>query len=1206
MDCLQRKYTHLVGLPIKPFTNVKPLVLIGSDHPHLITSIEPVRLGPPGGPAAVRTRLGWTLQGPARFLQQPLRPQQCLLTSVNTPASELLQHVARLWQIDTLPFRSEKGVTRSRQDQAAIALLEEKTTRVEIAGVLHYATPLLRKADMPLLHAPKDAVMPNLRSTERRLAKDPERAKSYNIEIQKLVDAGSITKLSPEEVNQEGEAWYIPHHMVSHNNKNRIVFNCSHQYRGQNLNESLLPGPTLGASLLGVLLRFRENAIAVSADIKAMFHQVRLLPEDRPLLRFVWRDSTRDDPPAVFEWQVLPFGTTCSPCCATFALQQHVADHSQPGDGVRSSIEKCFYVDNLLQSLPTPEAARQMVDTLRELLASGGFDLRQWASNVPSVVEHLPQEARSDSLELWLAQDRADSPEPTLGLCWHCQTDTIGYKHRPIVYSAPTMRNIYRVLASQYDPLGFILPYTTRAKMLVRRLWEKQRDWDDPLLPQDLLQAWKDWEGELQYLPQVTLSRAYAPVEVESSVTREVHVFCDASEQAYGSVAYMRTVDGQGRAYLSFLLARSRVAPKRLLSMPRLELCGAVTGAQLAKLLEKELTLKIDQTILWTDSTTVLTWLQSESCRFKIFVGTRVAEIQELTSPRAWRYVDSARNPADDITRGKTLRDLVEPNRWSQGPQFLLQHQDEWPVKPNSEPDDDNAELRKSTFCGVTSTTTSTQDTETKQCDTWKALLEATVQELQGAAGQSGSCTAEDYRKAEVLVLKQAQRDSFPDELRLLKAGKPLSSSSRLLTLSPEIDEVEGLIRVGGRLRRAEALDQATVHPIVLDPAHLSTRLLIQDFDGRLHHPGPERVFGEIRRSYWILRGREAIRRYQHTCIECRRWKAKPSIPKMADLPPARLRLFKPAFFSTGMDCFGPFQVKVGRRTEKRWGIIFKCLTTRAVHLDILNTIDADSFLMALRRFIARRGTPAELYSDQGTNFRGGERELREAYAALTPDLQQQLAKQKISFHFNPPAAPHFGGVWEREIRSVKTALYTTVGAQPVPEEVIRTVLLEVEGILNSKPLGYVSSSLTDLDPVTPNSLLMGRPDGSLPQIVYPETELLSRRRWRHSQVLADHFWSSFLRNYLPSLQTRQKWHSTPADLAKGSVVMLVDPQLPRALWPIGQVIRVHPSADGHVRSADVRIGDRDYTRPVARLVVLPTVPAGEEGDSTSITATPQ
>nr|XP_055023061.1 uncharacterized protein LOC129413363 [Misgurnus anguillicaudatus] len=405
------------------------------------------------------------------------------------------------------------------------------------------------------------------------------------------------------------------------------------------------------------------------------------------------------------------------------------------------------------------------------------------------------------------------------------------------------------------------------------------------------------------------------------------------------------------------------------------------------------------------------------------------------------------------------------------------------------------------------------------------------------------------------------------------------------------MDKSSGLIRVGGQLRRAQMIEESTIHPIVLDAYHPVTQLLIKHYDCKLRHSGPERLFAEMQRCYWILRGREAIRRYQHRCTECQRWRAQPVIPKMADLPSARLRLHKPAFYSCGVDCFGPMVIRIGRRTEKRWGIIFKCLTTRAVHLDLLSTMSTDSFLMALRRFIARRGTPAELWSDQGTNFRGGERELREAFAVMAPELQTRLASQKIQFNFNPPAAPHFGGVWEREVRSVKSALFTTLGTQSLPEEVLMTVLLEVEAILNTKPLGYVSSDIADSDPVTPNSLLMGRPDGSLPQVIYPKSDLLSHRRWKHSQVLADNFWSRFIRNYLPTLQTRQKWHSSSPDLTEKMVVMIVDPQLPRAFWPIGHVIKIHRSADGHVRSADVDIKGQVYTRPVARLVILPALP---------------
>lgn len=181
-----------------------------------------------------------------------------------------------------------------------------------------------------------------------------------------------------------------------------------------------------------------------------MFHQVRLLPDDRPLLQFLWHDLKMKETPEIFEWLVLPFGTTCSPCCATYALQRHVVYHSMPKDDVRFSVERCFCIDNCVCS---PNEARQRVDRLRELLSTAGFEIRQWACNIPDVVSQLPQEAWSDSLKLWLAQDRADPHESTLGLSWHWDKDTLGYKHRLVAYDTLTLRNIYKVLATQCDPL---------------------------------------------------------------------------------------------------------------------------------------------------------------------------------------------------------------------------------------------------------------------------------------------------------------------------------------------------------------------------------------------------------------------------------------------------------------------------------------------------------------------------------------------------------------------------------------------------------------------------------------------------------------------------------------------------------------------------------------------------------------------------------
>ena len=222
----------------------------------------------------------------------------------------------------TLPVHSEKAVIRSRQDKQALKRLEQATERVQVNRVERYATPLLRLANSPPLNIPHSAVMSRLRNTETRLSKDPEKAISYCDQIAKLEKAGYVAKLTPEEVHSSNEAWYIPHHMVTHNNKDRVVFDCSFTFQGQSLNKYLLPGPILGPSLLGVLLRFRQHAIAVSGDIKGMFHQIRLLPPDRPLLRFLWRDMNKDIPPTVYQWQVLPFGTTCSPCCAIYALQK--------------------------------------------------------------------------------------------------------------------------------------------------------------------------------------------------------------------------------------------------------------------------------------------------------------------------------------------------------------------------------------------------------------------------------------------------------------------------------------------------------------------------------------------------------------------------------------------------------------------------------------------------------------------------------------------------------------------------------------------------------------------------------------------------------------------------------------------------------------------------------------------------------------------
>lgn len=360
------------------------------------------------------------------------------------------------------------------------------------------------------------------------------------------------------------------------------------------------------------------------------------------------------------------------------------------------------------------------------MLSSGGFEIREWASNYLSALDHLPQTARSDSAELWLNQNRPDPVEGALGLSRHCASDTLGYRHRPIAYQTLTMRNVYKVLASQYDPLGYIIPFTTRAKVLLQQLWVNNKQWDQPIATGDLQKAWKVWESELSDLVHISYPRWYngdnPHVSCEVKV-RELHIFCDASERAYGSVAYFKTVNQSGETDVSFVMARSRVAPLKQLTIPRLELSAALTGAQLSKRINSELTVTIDRTYLWSDSTVVLTWLQSESCRYKVFVANRIVEILELTLASEWRYVDSKQNPADDITRGNPLRDLTNAYRWHKGPEFLHLYPSQWPTSPVTT-QEIPSELRKPSFCGLTQPVNQSDIPDPAKYNTWSDLVE--------------------------------------------------------------------------------------------------------------------------------------------------------------------------------------------------------------------------------------------------------------------------------------------------------------------------------------------------------------------------------------------------------------------------------------------------------------------------------------------------
>jgi len=312
----------------------------------------------------------------------------------------------------------------------------------------------------------------------------------------------------------------------------------------------------------------------------------------------------------------------------------------------------------------------------------------------------------------------------------------------------------------------------------------------------------------------------------------------------------------------------------------------------------------------------------------------------------------------------------------------------------------------------------------------------------------------------------------------------------------------------------------------------------------------------------------------------------------MADLPAWRVMPDEPAFVRTGIDYFGPFEIRQGRVNRKRYGVVFTCLNSRAIHIEIAASMDTSSCIDAIRRFMARRGSVQEIYSDNGTNFVGADNELRNSFEDLNQDqILNYCTNQGIQWHFNPPAASHHGGVWERQIRTVRKILCAMLAEQYLKscrtDEQLHTLMCEVEATVNSRPLTRTSDNPNDLDVITPQDLLLLRPTTAFPPGVFNEKDVYAKRRWRQMQYLADLFWKRWIKEYLPELQRRQKWLQPKRNLQKDDVVLIVDDQAPRNSWTMGVVKETHVDKRGLVRSVKVKTKTAELTRPISKLCLL-------------------
>ncbi|XP_062708631.1 uncharacterized protein LOC134288289 [Aedes albopictus] len=1194
MDEMRRQYPHLRSVPIESYERVRPRILIGMKHIHVSLVLKGLE-GKLDEPIATKTRLGWTVCGVScENTASSLVHFSYHVKSNETSDEDLHQTMKEYFALDSLGVMKPSQALLSSDDQRACKLLESST----VYNGNRYETGLLWRNDNIRLPDSRPMAIRRHHHLQKRMQSEPTLAKALNEKIHDYLQKGYIRRLQPHEENLHVKrSWYLPIFPVVNPNKPgkiRIVWDAAATTHGVSLNSALLKGPDQTCSLLAILLQFRMHRIGLTGDIREMYHQVQIRREDRPCQRFFWTDESGST--IVYEMCVMTFGASCSPCSAQYVKNINAERYASEYPQAAEVIIKKHYVDDMLVSVESEETAIQLAQEVKHVHAQGGFEIRNWISNSRAVIEGLGQpETTTKNLDLC----SAISTEKVLGLWWCTESDTFTYKVGWTRYDddllkgqrPPTKREVLRVLMTIFDPLGLIAHFLVYLKILLQEIWRSGVQWDDKI-SNDLYVKWKVWLRVLPDVEHVQIPRCYH-ISSATVYDVELHTFVDASENAFAAVSYVRFSSGD-QIECSLVAAKTRVAPLKFQSIPRLELQAAILGVRLAQTVVDSLSTRFKRRIYWTDSRDVLCWINSDHRRFTQFVAHRVSEILDATEASSWRWVPTKMNVADDATKWESQADLSNESRWFNGPSFLWEDEVEWPTQPTSSTST-KEELRSSMVCHLSA---STPLLTCENFSSWNRLVRV-VGFVYRFANNCRSCNPsfpkrkgplclEEIRKAEQFWFRQIQREAFTEEVDALSNQKEVSRSSSIFKLSPWLDS-HGVLRMRGRTSHCAFITEEAKNPILLPRDHHVTMLIISYVHNKFHHHNHETVVNELRQRYWIPRIRVCYAKVRRNCQRCKNEHAAPSAPIMADLPPARLAAYARPFTHVGIDYFGPMEVAIGRRVEKRWTMLATCMTTRAVHIEIVHSLSTNSCVMAIRNMIARRGIPRRIYCDRGTNFIGTCRELgRVAELQNLEAIMSEFGSAEIEWSFNPPSSPHMGGSWERLIRSVKDNLKSLNLPRRPSDEVLRNALTEIENTLNSRPLTHVPIEDHAAPALTPNHILLGSSNGIKPLSTIDDSNAAVRQCWRTSQVIANQFWKRWLSDYLPEITQRAKWHtSCGPPIRIGDVVIIVDPKLPRNCWPKGKVIDTRNSKDGVIRSATVRTTHGVYERPVVKLAVL-------------------
>ena len=726
-------------------------------------------------------------------------------------------------------------------------------------------------------------------------------------------------------------------------------------------------------------------------------------------------------------------------------------------------------------------------------------------------------------------------------------------------------------------------------KLLFQVLCQEKVAWDAPL-PEPVRRKWIAWLQDLREVQQIIVPRCLYDGVEEAVTSCTLHGFGDASERAYCAVVYLVLETKQ--------------------SIPRLELLSGVILARLVSSVMEALQsqVQISETYLWLDSKTALCWIKG-SREWKQFVQNRVDEILSLTEAAVWNHCPGIENPADIGSRGVFASKLRNSKLWWRGPSWLSEPVFSWP---------------KSEVCHQSLTEECI--TEQKKSLAETVLLVANQPDLDACIPISNfSCCDKLFRvtalvhrfvrnmKIKAKILKEGTvcheevteaEIAHAEVLWLRSVQRNLKSLTNYSHLEHEFglyEDENGVVRCKGRIANAD-LPHETMFPALLPRNHHISTLLVRQVHEKVHHSKVVATLSQLRSRFWIVKGRQFVKKIISRCTVCRRYEGRGyKVPPQNDLPGFRLSQ-KPAFTYVGVDYAGPLYIKEPNCSalKKVYVLLFTCCSTRAVHLELATDLSADVFIRCLRRFTARRGLPEIIVSDNAKTFKAAAKVLKKVFSY--PSVKRFLANRRITWRFNIDRAPWWGGFFERMIQNAKRCLRKTLRNAKLDYDELYTLLVEVEGTLNSRPLTYVSSDDVE-EPLTPFHLIYGRGIISLPEVTPGREASMNQAassndgptRRKYLRLLLDYFWKRWRKEYVTELRNLHRQRRRPEgsiSLSVGDVVTLFEDNLPRSQWRLGRVEQLIPGTDDNVRAAEVKVITKTgramtVKRPVQRLFPL-------------------